>query len=170
MPHGFCGKRTSVEDVPIRFKTINMNSSTSKVRPCARDEYFYHIQITTRWMDNDLYGHVNNVIYYSWIDTVVNQWLIENGLLKSDKNPSIGWVAHSECNYFSHIAYPSPVVLGLKLAHMGNSSVHYDVGIFVQGALQPSAQGKFVHVYVDPLNHRPMPLSQAFKHTLETLI
>jgi len=169
MPLGCCGKRSCAEVKRLDSKPINMNPSTNKVTPYARDEYLYHIHITTRWMDNDVYGHVNNVIYYSWIDTVVNQWLIENGLLKSDKNPSIGLVAHSECNYFSPIAYPSPVVLGLKLAHLGNSSVHYDVGIFVQEALQPSAQGKFVHVYVDPVNHRPTPLIETFKNTLEKL-
>ena len=169
MPHGFCGKHISAEEANIRSTSTLMNSLAPKATPCTKDAYPYHIHITTRWMDNDVYGHVNNVIYYSWIDTVVNQWLIENGLLKSDKNPSLGWVVHSECNYFSPIAYPSPVVLGLRLAHFGNSSVHYDVGIFVQDSLQPSAQGQFVHVYVDAVSHRPMPLSQAFKQALETL-
>jgi len=146
-----------------------MTDTSSKTPPLPRIAYPYLIPITTRWMDNDVYGHVNNVIYYSWIDTVVNQWLIEHDLLKSEKNHSIGLVVHSECDYFSPVSYPQGVVLGLKLARMGNSSVHYQVGIFLANADQPSAQGRFVHVYVDPVSHQPQPLGEVFKHHLETL-
>lgn len=146
-----------------------MTDASSKTPPLPRSAYPYLIAITTRWMDNDVYGHVNNVIYYSWIDTVVNQWLIEHDLLKSEKNQSIGLVVHSECDYFSPVSYPQVVELGLKLARMGNSSVHYQVGIFLANADQPSAQGRFVHVYVDPLSHQPQPLGEVFKHHLEAL-
>jgi len=146
-----------------------MTEANSKPLPLDRSAYPYLIPLTTRWMDNDVYGHVNNVIYYSWIDTVVNQWLIENGLLQSEKNRSIGLVVHSECDYYSAVSYPQRVMLGLKLARMGNSSVHYQVGIFLADAQQPSAQGRFVHVYVDPDTHQPQPLGEVFKHHLEAL-
>ena len=146
-----------------------MNRSDSQDTANLRSFYPFCIPITTRWMDNDVYGHVNNVIYYAWMDTIVNQWLLENELLKSAKNPFVGLVVHSQCNYFSPIAYPQAVVAGLKVVHVGKTSVHYDIGIFQGEKEHPSAQGKFVHVYVDPASLRPHALSEAFKHTLETL-
>ena len=146
-----------------------MTEASSKPVPLARDAYPYRISITTRWMDNDVYGHVNNVVYYSWVDTVVNQWLIENDLLKSEKNPFIGLVVHSECDYYSALSYPERIEVGLKLNRMGNSSVHYQVGIFLLGSQQPSAQARFVHVYVDPLHHQPQPLGEVFKSHLDKL-
>jgi acyl-CoA thioester hydrolase len=146
-----------------------MNRSVSQDTANPRSFYPFCIPITTRWMDNDVYGHVNNVIYYAWMDTIVNQWLLEHELLKSAKNPSMGLVVHSECNYFSPIAYPQAVIAGLKVVHVGNSSVRYDIGIFLSEKEQPSAQGQFVHVYVDPVSLRPHALSDAFKQTLQAL-
>lgn len=146
-----------------------MNSAPSKSSALSRVAYPFFTTITTRWMDNDVYAHVNNVVYYSWIDTIVNQWLIEHDLLRSEKNPSIGLVVHSECDYFSPVSYPQIVELGLRLARLGTSSVHYEVGIFVRGSDQPSAQGKFVHVYVDPIHHQPQALGEVFKQHLESL-
>jgi len=150
-------------------KDLPVVPSRTKAAPFPRSAYPYFTRITTRWMDNDVYAHVNNVIYYSWIDTVVNQWLMEQDLLKSEKNPSIGWVVHSSCDYLGPVSYPQTVDVGLKLARIGNTSVHYDVGIFVSGQQQASAQGRFVHVYVDPLTHQPKALSQSFQHHLEAL-
>ena len=138
-------------------------------QPLPRSHYRVFRTIGTRWMDNDVYGHVNNVVYYSWFDTAVNGWLIEQGVLDIHAGGVIGLVIETQCNYFESLAFPQDVHAGLRVAHLGNSSVRYEVGLFAPGSDTAAACGHFVHVYVDRENRRPVPLPVALKQTLETL-
>ena len=140
-------------------------------RPVAepRSAYPHFLLITTRWMDNDVYRHVNNVVYYSYFDTVVNQYLIEQGALDIEKSEVIGLVVETQCRYFSPITFPSKVHAGLRVAHLGNSSVRYEVGLFRDDAPLAAAQGHFVHVYVDRASNRPVPLPAPLRAALEPL-
>jgi acyl-CoA thioester hydrolase len=119
-------------------------------------------------MDNDVYGHVNNVVYYSWFDTAVNAHLIEHGALDIHSGGTIGLVIETQCNYFAPLAFPQTVEAGIRVAHMGTSSVRYEVGIFGDGEFC-AAKGHFVHVYVDAQTRRPMGLSVKLKSVLEFL-
>jgi acyl-CoA thioester hydrolase len=140
-----------------------------KPQPEARTGYKTFRTISTRWMDNDAYGHVNNVVYYSWFDTVVNAHLIEQGALDIHQGETIGLVVETQCNYFSAIEFPQTVEAGLRVAHMGQSSVRYEVGLFVQGEPLTAARGHFVHVYVDRATRRPTALPGKLKSVLEAL-
>ena len=132
---------------------------------------FPHVlDITTRWMDNDVYGHVNNVVYYSFFDTVVNRYLIDEGALDVARGGVIGLVVETKCNYFQPIAFPELVRAGLRVAHQGTSSVRYEVGLFRNGESSASAQGHFVHVYVDRATNRPVPLPENLKAALTKLV
>lgn len=135
----------------------------------SRSAYRYFREITTRWMDNDVYAHVNNVVYYSWFDTVVNGWLVEHRLLDFDQSPSVGLVVETGCNYFSSIAFPDVVHAGLRVARQGTSSVRYEIGLFANDDPHASAQGHFIHVYVDRVTRRPAPLPAALRAALESL-
>lgn len=117
------------------------------MRP-ARDDFAVFYPITTRWSDNDIYGHVNNVVYYSYFDTVANQYLIAEGGLDIDEGETIAFVVSSGCDYFAPVAYPQPLEGGIAVEHLGNSSVRYRIGIFEQGANEASACGFFTHVFV----------------------
>lgn len=141
----------------------------SKPTPEARDAYKHFLPISTRWADNDVYGHINNVVYYSFFDTVVNGYLLEQGALDIEKSEVVGLVVETQCNYFSSIAYPQQVEAGLRVARIGNSSVRYEVGIFVHGADSAAAQGHFVHVYVDRKTQRPSALPNALKAALQRI-
>lgn len=121
-------------------------------------------------MDNDVYGHVNNVVYYSFFDTVVNRYLIEQGALDIANGTVIGLVVETKCNYFQPIAFPDVVRAGLRAAHIGFSSVRYEVGLFRNAEDMASAQGHFVHVYVDRASGRPVPLPDALKAALAPLM
>lgn len=120
-------------------------------------------------MDNDAYGHVNNVVYYSWFDTVVNRFLIENGALDIEHSPVIGLVIETQCNYFASLAFPDSVTAGVCVSKLGNSSVRYEVGIFRNGEERASAQGHFVHVYVDRATRRPAALPGELRSLLQTI-
>lgn len=135
----------------------------------ARKAYRHFHTITTRWMDNDTYGHVNNVVYYSWFDTVVNEFLIRNGELDIEHGTVIGVVAETRCTYFSPVAFPDAVTAGLRVIKVGNSSVHYEVGIFRGDDPVSAAQGSFVHVYVDRASRKPMPLSTSLRALLHSI-
>lgn len=141
-------------------------------RPHAepRDAYRAFRTITTRWMDNDQYGHVNNVIYYSWFDTAVNAHLIEQGALDTAGGSTIGFVVETQCHYFAPLAFPQNVVAGIRVAHMGSSSVRYEVGLFAEDGATTAARGHFVHVYVDRATQRPVPLPDALKAVLAPLL
>jgi acyl-CoA thioester hydrolase len=140
-----------------------------KPQASPRTAYRAFRAISTRWMDNDAYGHVNNVVYYSWFDTVVNAHLIENGVLDIQRGAVIGLVVETHCNYFSPIEFPQHVEAGLRVAHVGRSSVRYEVGLFVQGEPLTAAQGHFIHVYVDRGSRKPTPLPDRLKAVLDAL-
>ncbi|NUU35950.1 thioesterase family protein [Pseudomonas sp. C2B4] len=134
-------------------------------------EDFRHFQsITTRWHDNDLYGHVNNVVYYSYFDSAVNTYLIESGGLDIHQGNVIAYVVSSSCDYFASIAFPEPIEVGLAVSKLGNSSVHYSLGIFKAGEPQACAAGRFVHVFVERASHRPVPIPQALRAALSELL
>lgn len=137
--------------------------------PKTRQDFKHFYPITTRWMDNDAYGHVNNVVYYLWFDTVVNQFLISHGTLDIHEGDAIGLVIESHCNYFSPVTFPESVTAGLCVSKLGNSSVRYEVGIFRGDEDQVAAQGHFVHVYVDRLSRKPIPMPAATRALLETI-
>jgi len=142
---------------------------TSKPQAWPRSAFPVFRTITTRWMDNDAYGHVNNVVYYSWFDTAVNAYLIENGVLDIHNGATIGLVVETQCNYFAPLAFPQTIEAGIRVAHQGTSSVRYEVGLFVQGEPMTAARGHFVHVYVDRHSRRPVPLAAEFLTVLATL-
>jgi acyl-CoA thioester hydrolase len=125
--------------------------------------------IATRWMDNDAYGHVNNVHYYSYFDTAVNGWLIEKGLLDIARSPAIGLVVETGCTYFESVAFPEALEAGIAVSSLGRSSVRYKTGIFKAGAAQAAAQGFFVHVYVDRTTQRPVELPAETRAVLSAL-
>lgn len=120
-------------------------------------------------MDNDAYGHVNNVVYYSWFDTVVNQFLVANGVLDIEHSKVIGLVIETQCNYFASVAFPEPVTAGLRVTKLGNSSVRYEVGIFREDEESAAAQGHFVHVYVDRETRRPAAIPEPMRAVLQTI-
>ena len=135
----------------------------------TRAAYARFVEITTRWMDNDVYGHVNNVVYYSFFDTAVGQFLIESGVLDYEKGAVIGLVVETGCRYASAIAFPDRVTAGMRVAHLGTSSVRYEIGLFRNDEDQASAQGHFVHVYVDRATRRPVALPHEMRAALEPL-
>jgi acyl-CoA thioester hydrolase len=114
--------------------------------------------IPTRWHDNDVYGHVNNVVYYGWFDTAVNAWLIENGFLDPTTSEIVGLVVETGCSYFESVAFPETVEAGIAVERLGTSSVTYRIGIFRQGSEQAAAQGRFTHVYVARASQKPVPI------------
>jgi acyl-CoA thioester hydrolase len=144
-------------------------SEATRQQPAPRSAYKVFRPIGTRWMDNDAYGHVNNVVYYSWFDTVVNAHLIEQGALDIQRGQTIGLVIETGCNYFSALEFPQTVEAGLRVAHMGNSSVRYEIGLFAQGEPLTAAKGHFVHVYVDRVTRRPTALPEKLRTVLEAL-
>jgi len=142
----------------------------AKPQPQSRSAYRVFRTIGTRWMDNDVYGHVNNVVYYSWFDTAVNAWLIDAGALDIHSGEVIGLVIETQCNYFAPLAFPQDVHAGLRVAHIGRSSVRYEVGLFAADGELCAAAGHFIHVYVDRATRRPVPLPDKLKQTLETAL
>ncbi len=142
---------------------------SSRPSPDARTEYRHFLPIQTRWHDNDAYGHVNNVVYYGWFDTVVNEFLIARGMLDIERGNVIGLVVETRCSYFSELAFPVHVHAGLRVGHLGTSSVRYEIGIFAADATLASAQGHFVHVYVDRTTRRPVPLPAPMRAALEAI-
>ena len=142
-------------------------SSTDRIGPEPRSAYKAFRSIGTRWMDNDAYGHVNNVVYYSWFDTAVNAYLIEHGVLDIHHGQAIGLVVETQCNYFSPLAFPQTIEAGIRVAKLGASSVRYEVGLFAKGENLCAARGHFVHVYVHKDNRRPV---QALPLNLKTVL
>lgn len=145
-------------------------NTPARPQPEPRGAYRAFRTITTRWMDNDQYGHVNNVVYYSWFDTAVNAYLIEQGVLDPINGQNIGFVVETQCFYFSSLAFPQTIEAGIRVANIGSSSVRYEVGLFAQGEPVCAAKGHFVHVYVDRGSQRPVPLPAPLKAVLEQLL
>jgi acyl-CoA thioester hydrolase len=141
----------------------------TRPQPEARSAYRHFTSLSTRWMDNDAYGHVNNVVYYSLFDTAVNRYLVEAGALDIHAGAVIGLVVETHCNYFAPIAFPQMVDAGVRVAHVGGSSVRYEIGLFAAGEPLCAARGHFVHVYVDRATRRPAALPPVLIHALEGL-
>ena len=136
----------------------------------TREAYPHHLSIPTRWNDNDVYGHVNNVEYYGYFDTVINDWLIREGGLDIRDGEVIGLCAESHCRYDSALAFPETVLAGLRVSHLGRSSVRYDIGLFGEGSDTPAAEGWFVHVFVARDGRRPVEIPPALRAALERLL
>jgi len=147
-----------------------IKSIMNKPQPELRTAYRHFQLIPTRWMDNDVYGHVNNVVYYSYFDTVVNQYLIEQGVLEFESSPVIGLVVETMCRYFKPITFPDRVHAGLRVAKLGTSSVRYEIGLFRNEDDSCAAQGHFVHVYVERTTRRPAPLLPPMRGALERIL
>ncbi|MCQ2027978.1 acyl-CoA thioesterase [Stutzerimonas zhaodongensis] len=135
-----------------------------------RTDYRHFQPITTRWHDNDIYGHVNNVVYYSYFDSAVNTYLIERGGLDIHDGEVVGFVVSSACDYFSSIAFPDALEVGLRVGKLGNSSVQYELAIFKAGEAQACAAGRFVHVFVERVSNRPTPIPACLRQALEALL
>jgi acyl-CoA thioester hydrolase len=141
-----------------------------KPSPDHRSQYAVFRKIPTRWSDNDMYGHVNNVVYYGWFDTAINALLIERGVLDIYHGEVVGFVVETQCNYFAPLAFPQTVEAGIRVTQTGRSSVRYEIGLFAEGAETAAAQGHFVHVYVDRKSQRPVELSPELAAVVHTLM
>ena len=135
----------------------------------TRDRYPHFLSIQTRWSDNDIYGHVNNVTYYSYFDTVVNCFLIDQGGLDIETDSVIGMAVETMCKFNKPLAYPEVLESGLRVGKLGNSSVRYEIGIFQEGAAEAAAMGHFVHVFVDRATGKPAPIPDAIRSALEQI-
>lgn len=143
---------------------------TDRPTPKPLTAYPHRTQIPTRWADNDIFGHVNNVVYYSYFDTAVNRLLLDSGVLDPHAGAVVGLVVASHCSYFAPVSHPAELTIGLGLDRLGRSSVTYGLGVFANAADQPAAQGAFTHVYVDRMTRRPVPLPDAFRDLLAPLV
>jgi acyl-CoA thioester hydrolase len=137
--------------------------------PQPRSAYKVFTPIATRWADNDVYGHVNNVVYYSWFDTAVNSYLIEQGVLDIHHGHTIGLVVQTQCDYFAPVAFPQAVTAGLRVAQLGRSSVRFEVGIFADDSPLCNAAGHFVHVYVDRATRHSVALPDNLRSVLQAI-
>ncbi len=141
----------------------------TRLTPDSRAEYPHHALLPTRWADNDIYGHVNNSVYYFYFDTVVNGWLVEAGLLEVGESDTIGLVVETRCSYFAPLAFPETITAGLRVARIGTSSVTYEIGLFGEGSDETAARGHFTHVYVDEKSRRPVAISDTMRKKLGDL-
>lgn len=135
-------------------------------RDHTRDDYALVEPVTTRWHDNDVYGHVNNAVYYSWFDTAVNRQLLHHGL-DPVSDDQVGLVVSSACEYFAPVSFPAPVEVGLQIGRLGRSSVHWELAVFATGATHPCAAGRFVHVFVDRWTNEPVSIPAQLRAALE---
>jgi acyl-CoA thioester hydrolase len=149
-----------------------MTSDTQQARPqpSQRADYARFIGLTTRWHDNDVYGHVNNVVYYAFFDTAVNQILVEEGVLDPATSRVVGLVVETRCTYFESIAFPDRIEVGVAAVHIGRSSVRYRIGVFKAGVDQAAADGMFTHVYVDRAGQKPVPIPEDLRRVMEQLL
>ena len=138
--------------------------------PEVRDCYPHFLKVPTRWMDNDVYGHVNNVVYYSYFDTVVNEYLIRSGVLDIERSPIIGLVVETQCRFYKPITFPDFVHAGLRVARLGRSSVRYEIGLFKNEEDTAAAQGHFVHVYVERESRKATALPPEMRAALEKIL
>jgi acyl-CoA thioester hydrolase len=136
----------------------------------TRRDYPHFLEIPTRWMDNDIYGHVNNVVYYAYFDTVINRYLIDTGGLDIANDPVIGIAVETHCNFLQPLAFPEVLDAGLRVGKLGNSSARYEIGLFRRGEEAPAAVGYFVHVFVNRETRRPVPIPPGIRAALERLL
>jgi acyl-CoA thioester hydrolase len=141
----------------------------SREEPAPRSEFKAWRRLTSRWADNDAYGHVNNTVFYQWFDTAVNAWLVEQGMLDIEHGNPIGLVASTRCSYFAPLAFPTDVDVGLAISRIGKSSIHYRVAVFASGEATCAASGEFVHVLVDRWSRRPVPIPPGWRAKLAAI-
>jgi acyl-CoA thioester hydrolase len=147
-----------------------MTTMNPLLDPCPRANYRWSMPLTTRWMDNDIYGHINNVIYYAYFDTVANAYLINACSIDIHNGDEIGYIVHSQCHYKSSLAYPDRLVGALRVNRIGNSSVEYGIAIFKADSSTAAAHGTFTHVFVDRASERPRPLSDSLRAGLTKIL
>jgi acyl-CoA thioester hydrolase len=135
----------------------------------TRDQYRHFLELPTRWIDNDVYGHVNNALYYAFFDTAINDYLIDAGRLDINSGPVIAFAVESQCQYLRPLAFPGVIDVGLRVGKLGNSSVRYELAVFKQGETLAAAAGYFVHVFVDRVTQRPVPMPASIRDALERL-
>ena len=135
-----------------------------------REDYLHLLEIPTRWADNDVYGHVNNVEYYAFFDTVINAWLIAEGGLDIHSGETIGLCAESHCTYAAALSFPETVTAGLRVEHLSSRSVRYEIGLFREGVDEPAATGWFVHVFVDRESRRAVEIPAGLRDALSRLM
>ncbi len=149
---------------------MSSSSPNPRPQPEPRSAYAQFVRLGTRWMDNDIYGHLNNVVYYSLFDTAVNQYLIAQGALDIHGGEVIGLVVETHCNFFDSLAFPQAIDAGIRVSQQGRSSVRYEIGLFAEGAETCAARGHFIHVYVDRESRRPVAaLPAAYLQALQGL-
>jgi acyl-CoA thioester hydrolase len=141
----------------------------TRTPPPRRDEFPHFLSLSTRWMDNDAYGHVNNVAYYSFFDTAVNRYLIDQGFLDVQEGRVIGLVVETACSFFRPLSFPDDLDIGIRVDHLGTSSVRYSLGVFRRGDADAAAGGYFVHVYVDRTSRTPVSLPEPLRVALNSL-
>jgi acyl-CoA thioester hydrolase len=146
------------------------NAAMSRPSPPQRSEFPVYRAVGTRWMDNDAYGHINNVVYYSYFDTVVNAFLMDASGVDIRALPQIGVVAETGCTYFSSLSFPQTLEVGLAVERLGERSVSYRLGVFAEGAAQGAALGRFVHVYVDASTRRSVPVPEVIRRAVSPLL
>ena len=137
--------------------------------PTSRADFKVWRTITTRWADNDAYGHVNNTVYYAWFDSAVNAWLVDQGLLYVREGDPIALVVGTHCTYAAALSFPQDVEVGLAVAHLGRSSMRYRIGVFAKESETAAAEGEFVHVMVDRTTRRPVAIPESWRSALETI-
>lgn len=145
-------------------------SANDRPQPLPLSAFPHVTDISTRWMDNDVYGHINNAVYYSFFDTAVSEYLVRQGVIDMANSTVIGLAVESKCSYFSAVAFPDRIRAGLRVGHRGTSSVRYEVGIFRNDDQSAAAQGYFIHVYVDRATGKPVPLPDKLKAALTPLV
>ena len=141
----------------------------SRGPPATRAEFKVWRVMTSRWADNDAYGHINNTVYYEWFDSAVNAWMVEQGMLDIENGDPIALVVETRCTYAAPLAFPEPVEIGLAVTELGRSSIRYRIGIFARKAENAAAEGKFVHVVVDRSTRRPVEIPNDWRQKLEAI-
>ncbi|HVH37632.1 MAG TPA: thioesterase family protein [Sphingomicrobium sp.] len=141
----------------------------SRPEPPRRSNFRNWRSLTTRWADNDAYGHVNNTIYYEWFDSAVNAWMVEQGMLDVPAGDPIALVVETSCSFFASLAFPENIDVGLAVSRLGSTSIRYHIGIFAQGSDMAAAAGEFVHVVVDRATRRPVGIPADWRAKLEGL-
>ena len=142
----------------------------SEKKIILRDDYQKFYPLSTRWMDNDMFGHINNVVYYSFFDTAVTHFLIETGILRLKNNPIVFYVVHTSCNFITSLSYPEEIEAGIMLNKIGKTSITYGVSVFKKGAISAAAYGEFIHVLVDRNSNKATPIPDDIRHKIKSLM
>ena len=142
----------------------------SEKKIILREDYQKFYPLSTRWMDNDMFGHINNVVYYSFFDTAVTHFLIETGCLRLKNNPIVFYVVHTSCNFITSLSYPEEIEAGIMLKKIGKTSITYGVSVFKKGAISAAAYGEFVHVLVDRKSNRATPITEDIRQKIKSLM